>query len=91
LGLHPALAHDLAPDGITVNAVLPGPIMTSRQLSTSREQFGDDVTAGFAERAKAIPAGRFGEPGEVASMIAYLTSEGASFTTGQAIAVSGGW
>jgi 3-oxoacyl-[acyl-carrier protein] reductase len=91
IGFTSALAHDLAPDGITVNAVLPGPIMTSRQLSTSREQFGDDVTAGLAERAKAIPAGRFGEPGEVASMIAYLTSEGAGFTTGQAIAVSGGW
>jgi 3-oxoacyl-[acyl-carrier protein] reductase len=90
LGFTSAIAFDLAPDGITVNAVLPGPIMTSRQLSTSREQYGD-AAAGLAQRAKAIPAGRFGEPSEVAWLIAHLASDEAGFTTGQSIAVAGGW
>ena len=57
---------DLAPCGITVNAVCPGPIRTSRAISTNRREYGDDLEIGFAERAKAIPVGRFGTPDEVA-------------------------
>ena len=43
------------------------------------------------ERSKAIPVGRFGEPEEIASMIAYLASDAAAFVTGQAISIDGGW
>ena len=91
VGFTKSLALDLAPHGITVNAVCPGPIRTSRAISTNRREYGDDLETGFRERAKAIPIGRFGEPDEIASMIAYLASEEAAFVTGQAIGVDGGW
>ena len=91
VGFTKSLALDVAPFGITVNAVCPGPIRTSRAISTNRREYGDDLEVGFRERAKAIPVGRFGSPEEVAAMIAFLASDQAAFVTGQAIGIDGGW
>lgn len=97
VGLTQASALDLAPYGITVNAVCPGPINTDRmsywerdqaaERGISQEEFrGQIVQAG----AQASPLGRIAEPQDVANVVAFLASDEASFVTGQAYNVNGG-
>lgn len=78
-----SLAVQLAPKGVTVNAVVPGLI---------RKDHGDPfLTADEWQRfARVIPAGRIGTPEEVGAMIAFLASKEASYVTGQTIHVNGG-
>jgi 3-oxoacyl-[acyl-carrier protein] reductase len=76
-------AVELAGKGIQVNAVLPGMIVTDMS-SRVRKRAGDMIL----ER---IPAGRFGEPSDVASLIVFLASDRADYITGQAIPVDGGF
>ena len=78
------LARELAPDGITVNTVAPGRIDTERL----RDVYGDDgpTDADLAQ----IPLGRLGTPGEVASVVAFLASDRASYLTGAVVPVDGG-
>ena len=90
IGFTRALAMDVADSGITVNAVCPGSIRTSRALNTTKALGWTDVEAGLAERAKRIPLGRHGEVNDVAAIVAFLASREAGYTTAQAIYVDGG-
>jgi 3-oxoacyl-[acyl-carrier protein] reductase/meso-butanediol dehydrogenase/(S,S)-butanediol dehydrogenase/diacetyl reductase len=97
LGLTQAAALDLAPYGITVNAVCPGPVNTNRlsyweraraeEQGISLEEFRAQVVA---ERARTHPLGRIAEPEDVAHVVVFLASAEASFVTGQAYNVNGG-
>lgn len=81
VGLVNTLSKEVAADGITVNALLPGYTNTDRMAELGL----DDATMG-----PQIPAGRLGDPEEFAALAAFLASGRASYITGQAIAVDGG-
>ena len=79
IGATKALAQEVAPRDITVNAIAPGFIET-------------DMTQGLpvGELVKLIPTGRFGRPEEVAALTAFLVSEEAAYITGEVININGG-
>jgi 3-oxoacyl-[acyl-carrier protein] reductase len=85
------LAVDLGPDGITVNAVCPGVMMTSRHLSGIVRRVGEkNIEEERARGAARIPLRRISDPSEVAAVIAFLCSDAASYVTAQTISVDGG-
>jgi 3-oxoacyl-[acyl-carrier protein] reductase len=79
------LARQVAPDGVTLNSILPGRIDTDRlgELYGSRE-------AAAASAAKEVPAGRLGTVEEFAAVAAFLCSARASYVTGETVVVDGG-
>ena len=87
------LAGELAADGITVNNVLPGYTRTARLdgiLDAQMKKTGRSEDELAAEMVAAVPARRFGEPGEVAAVIAFLCTPAAAYVNGVSIAVDGG-
>lgn len=87
------LATELAAEGITVNAVLPGHYLTGRQhhLAEVRSQReGLSVEAILARSQAAIPAQRFGDPAELGDLVAFLCSDRSAYLTGTSIAIDGG-
>lgn len=83
-GLTKALAKEFGPQGITVNAISPGPIAADEERTD---------TAAIAYRAKAVarvPVGREGTPAEVAAVLRMLVGEGGAYVNGQMLQVNGG-
>ncbi len=82
IGFTKSVAREVAGRGITANAVAPGYVET-------------ELTGGLPENVKEqilgqVPVGRFGEPEEIAEVVAFLAGDGAAYVTGQTIAVDGG-
>lgn len=84
IGLTKSVAKECGQDGVTVNAVLPGLTRTPTIETSMAERYKEAIIAN-------TPLGRMAEPEEVASVIAFLASDEASFITGVALPVSGGW
>jgi len=85
IGLSRSLALELAPDGITLNAVSPGPIETEMFRQNSK---ADDPAVQHLTRS--IPVGRMGRPEDVAAAVAFFLQADAGFITGQNLYVCGG-
>ena len=79
IGATKALAQEVAPRKVTVNAVAPGFIATDMTKDLNE-----------ADLKKMIPVGRFGKPEEVASLVSFLASAESSYITGEVISINGG-
>ncbi|WP_253273012.1 SDR family NAD(P)-dependent oxidoreductase [Halomonas sp. PR-M31] len=82
MGFTRSIARELAPHGIRVNTLVPGPTNTPMMVGIPKDW--------MEQMVKAIPLGRMGEAEEVARVASFLASDDASFMTGQNVAVNGG-
>lgn len=86
-------SFEVAPFGITVNNVLPGATATNRLktlIEIKSDKTNHSIDAIEAEMLHEIPAGRFGDPSEIASLAAFLASPAAGYINGTSIPVDGG-
>ncbi|MFL5797884.1 MAG: SDR family oxidoreductase [Actinomycetota bacterium] len=89
VGFLKTLAREVAPEGITVNAVLPGRLLTDRARQLAAAQSGSEEE-GIAAQAAGVPMGRLGDPRELGDVVAFLAGERASYLTGVMLSVDGG-
>lgn len=85
LGVTRALALELAPDGVTVNAISPGPFATEMNTALIEDP---ELNQQFISK---IPVGRWGRVEEIGQLALYLCSDAAAFITGTDILIDGGW
>ena len=93
LGLAKVLSNQFAKDGILINNVTPGYILTARQKEIGIARAAQKkmtVEEYLKELTRDVPAGRYGEPEELANVIVFLGSEKSSYVTGASISVDGG-
>jgi NAD(P)-dependent dehydrogenase (short-subunit alcohol dehydrogenase family) len=95
ISLTQCLALELAPWNILVNAVCPGTMwspagMTEVVLAREAAARGESLEAALDARARSIPLGRLGTPGDVGAMVAWLASDEVTYTTGAALNLTGG-
>jgi len=90
IGLTQALAREMAPHGIRVNAICPGIVVDTAMRSAIEGQQRHYGLPDTAEREKSIPIGRVSVPDDVARIAAFLASDEASYMTGESINLSGG-
>jgi 3-oxoacyl-[acyl-carrier protein] reductase len=88
LGFTRALSADVAPWGITANAIAPGMVATSRSMLSLDPAI--DVDAEVKRRGSMLAVGRPGYPEDIAAAVAYLASEASGYMTGQTLVLDGG-
>jgi 3-oxoacyl-[acyl-carrier protein] reductase len=87
------MSNEFSREGVLVNAVVPGHVLTARQVELNEirsKQEGVSIEDYAARAQQTIPLGRYGEPREIGDVVAFLASERASYISGATIQVDGG-
>jgi len=90
VGLTRNSAREYGEHGISINAIAPGAIMTAMVEGSLRQLGGEDWEAAGAEFVSANPMKRFGEPAEVAALVAFLLADESGFINGTVVPIDGG-